>query len=248
MNENSINDLLNSLKEEFLTTLPERLAEIEALVLNLSDDSCSDVENLLRVVHSLKGAAGTHGFHIFTKICHQMEDMMRELIDSNKIKSQMSVDILLDYNDLQNSALDIINTGDDNFSPVDTKLNQICNTVGRQQRKVLIVEPSNLYASMIQSAIESSDIQVKIVDDGFVALENLLMQPFDAVVLALEVPTINGNALLSAVRLSQCKNKDINAILVTTRSPDAIDNADMFNKIIDRKAVSGESFKTLLKL
>lgn len=235
MSSHSINELLESLKEEFLATISERLRDIESIVLNLTEGA--DVEDLLRIVHSLKGAAGTHGFHIFTKICHQMEDMMRDLIDSNNIHNQAAVKILLEYNDLQNMALDIINRGGDDFHSIDSKLNQINSIVGSDQKKVLIVEPSPLYASLITSVIESEDCQVKIVNDGFIALENLLMQQYDVVITAMEVPTLNGDALISAVRLSRSKNKNITAILVTTKSADNIEHVDIFNHIVNRNAI-----------
>jgi len=235
MSSHSINELLESLKEEFLATISERLSNIESIVLNLTEGA--DVEDLLRIVHSLKGAAGTHGFHIFTKICHQMEDMMRDLIDSNNIHNQAAVKILLEYNDLQNMALDIINRGGDDFHSIDSKLNQINSIVGSDQKKVLIVEPSPLYASLITSVIESEDCQVKIVNDGFIALENLLMQQYDVVITAMEVPTLNGDALISAVRLSRSKNKNITAILVTTKSADNIEHVDIFNHIVNRNAI-----------
>jgi len=235
MSSHSINELLESLKEEFLATISERLSNIESIVLNLTEGA--DVEDLLRIVHSLKGAAGTHGFHIFTKICHQMEDMMRDLIDSNNIHNQAAVKILLEYNDLQNMSLDIINRGGDDFHSIDSKLNQINSIVGSNQKKVLIIEPSPLYASLITSVIESEDCQVKIVNDGFIALESLLMQQYDVVITAMEVPTLNGDALISAVRLSRSKNKNITAILVTTKSADNIEHVDIFNHIVNRNAI-----------
>ena len=137
MTNNSISDVLVALKEEFIETLPERLELIESHILSLQDDS--DVESLLRSVHSLKGAAGSYGFHVFTKICHQMEDMMRELIESNKINTQVSIDTLLAFNDLLNTAFDTISNNSDNFSIIDSKLNLLNNTVGNSQKKVLIV-------------------------------------------------------------------------------------------------------------
>jgi len=245
MNKNAINELLETLKIEFLATLPERLAEIESLVLALPDDA--DVASLLRVVHSLKGAAGTHGCHIFTKICHQMEDMMRELTTSYKIHSQNSVEVLLEYNDLQNTALDLFNNNDDNFSVIDSKLTLISQSQGQTTLKVLVVEPSPLYASIIISVLESETIHVKIVSDGFVALENLLMQFYDAVITAMEVPTLNGDALLSAVRLSQSKNKDINAILITTKDVSSIKNSTLFNHIVNRTFVNDGNLSVLLE-
>ncbi len=243
MTDNSINDVLALLREEFLAALPERVDEIEELVLNLPDTM--EVEDLLRAVHSLKGAAGTYGFHIFTKICHQMEDMMTELIDSQKIRTQHAVDVLLEYNDLLNTALELIANNDDNFSKVDTKLLQIHTTTGTRQRKVLIVEPSPLYASMIAASL-SNDFLVKVVSDGFSALESLLMQSYDAVVTAMEVPTLNGEAILSALRLSNGKNKNIKAILVTTKDRGLIKHAGLFSHIVDRNIVKNGSLRGLL--
>lgn len=244
MNANSLNDLLKSLRDEFFVALPERVAEIESLVLTLPEDS--DVENILRVVHSLKGASSTHGFHIFSKICHQMEDMMRELIDTNRIHTQPAVDILLDYNDLHTRAIEIINNNDDNFSVIDLKLSQINQAVGSQQRKVIVVEPSALYASLIESALKEENCQTTFVTDGFAALENLLMQSYDVVITAMEIPILNGDALISALRLSQGKNKNINAILITSKNIKDIENAKLFNHVVNRNVIKEGDLSSLL--
>ena len=236
MNNDSIHDLLELLKVEFLSSLPERLSEIEAEILSLPENG--DVENLLRIVHSLKGSAGTHGFHIFTKICHQMEDMMRELIDSNRIHTQGVVDILLDYNDLHNQALELLNDKNENFNSIESKLAQFSNVIQSQKGKILIIEPSNLYSSMIASVVDAIDYNSTIVSDGFLGLEKLLMQRYDYVITALETPTLNGDALLSAIRLSQSKNRNIKAILVTTKNPKQIQQAAMFNYIINRNELN----------
>jgi len=245
MSSNPLNELLETLKEEFLATLPERLAEIESVVLSLPD--IDNVENLMRIVHSLKGAAGTHGFHIFTKICHQMEDMMRELINSKQIHSQKAVDVLLDYNDLLDSALDSVRNGGDNFVQIENRLTEISNIVGEKTYKILVVEPSPLYASMILSMFDDSKYQVQLESNGLIALQNLLMQSYDAVITAKEVPTLNGEALVSAIRISENKNKNINAILVTTKSRSMIKHADIFNQIVDRTSIKDGDLLELLQ-
>jgi len=244
MSSSSINELLESLKVEYLAGLPERLAEIETLILKLPDNS--DAENLLRIVHSLKGSAGTHGFHIFTKICHQMEDMMRELIESGEIFSESGVVVLLKYNDVQQAALKIINSNENTFSEIDDKLNQIKNTVGSQACKVLIVEPSPLYAAMIETVLKAENCQTKIVTDGLVALENLLMQSYDVVITALEVPTLNGDALISALRISNGKNKNINAILITTKDLNNVEHSNIFNHVVNRNVVKDSLLPSLI--
>ncbi len=243
MANNSINDVLVLLREEFLAALPERINEIERLVLTLVDKR--EVEDLLRAVHSLKGTAGTYGFHVYTKICHQMEDTITALIDSQKIYTQHAVNALLNYNDLLNIALELIANNDDNFSSVDAKLLQIDAATAGPQRKALIVEPSPLYASML-SASFSDDYLVKIASDGLCALESLLMQNYDVVLTAMEVPTLNGEAILSALRLSNGKNRNIKAILVTTKDRDSINAADLFNHIVDRNIIKDGSLLRLL--
>lgn len=235
MSSTSINDLLESLKVEYLGTLPERLDEIEALILGLPENS--DAQSLLRAVHSLKGAAGTHGFHIYTKICHQMEDMMRELISSDKIHSQAAVNILLDYKDIQNTAFDLIASNNDNFSIIDQKLSQINSSGSRHQKRILVVEPSPLYSFMIDSVLKAENCQVTIVSDGLIALENLLMQTYDVVITAMEMPVLNGDALVSALRISKGKNKDINAILITSKDVNLIEHSNIFNHIVNRNII-----------
>lgn len=244
MSNSHINDLLESLKDEFVDTVHERLSSIEEIIFSLTSDG--DVENLLRIVHSLKGAASTHGFHIYTKICHQMEDAMLVLIENKTINTQTAIDTLLIYNDLNNTALDIISNGDDNFSVINNKLNTIANSTKSEQRNVLIVEPSDLYASMIESVIENKNFKMKRVSDGFLALENLLMQQYDIVITAMELPVLNGDALISALRISKRKNSNITAILVTTKDKSKIKHAKLFDHIINRNVISDGSLVSLM--
>ena len=244
MTNHSISDVLAALKVEFIETLPERLESIESHILNLKDDS--DVESLLRDVHSLKGAAGSYGFHIVTKICHQMEDMMRDLIESNKINTQEAIDNLLSFNDLLNTALDTVSNDSDNFSNIDSKLNLLNNAIVNSQLKVLIVEPSPLYAAMIESILRNENFQIKIVGDGLVALEHLMMQSYDVVVTAMELPVLNGDALISALRISNGKNKNIKTILVTSRDINRIEHSNLFNHIVARNGVADGALKSVL--
>lgn len=244
MSKISINDVLNTLKGEFLVNLPDRINEIEDLILNLPNNK--DIENLLRAVHSLKGVAGTHGFHVFTKICHQMEDMMQVLIGLNKINSQSAMATLLAYNDLHKTALAIVNNQNDNFGTIEVQLQKLSLNVSNQQRKVLLVEPSTLYSTMISAILIEHNCQVKVVQDGLVALENMLMQTYDDVISAMETPTLNGEALLSAIRISKGKNRNINAILITTQDSGSIKYSEFFNHIINRNSIKDGFLPDLL--
>ena len=77
-------------------------------------------------------------------------------------------------------------------------------------------------------------------------LENLLINQYDLLISSLETPRLNGDALVAALRLARNNNKNIDAILITSRSREAIANPDDFTAIVDRKAVKDGGLKQLV--
>ena len=82
MNENSVASILDNLREGFLDELPARINKIEEEVM--ASKGADTYDELFRMVHSLKGSAGSYGFHAITKVTHVMEDVMEVFIQQNK--------------------------------------------------------------------------------------------------------------------------------------------------------------------
>lgn len=70
--------LLQQRKASYLVELPERINELEQLVLGLSrtDEFAQRFEERCHKMHSLKGSAGIYGIPMDSAICHQLEEML----------------------------------------------------------------------------------------------------------------------------------------------------------------------------
>ena len=75
-NSDTFQQMLLQLRKTFLEDMPEKLDRLESLLLEIekNGDGGEVFNELYRIVHSLKGSGGTHGLHIITTICHQLED------------------------------------------------------------------------------------------------------------------------------------------------------------------------------
>ena len=54
------------------------------------------------------------------------------------------------------------------------------------------------------------------MNDGYSALLRVLTESFDILITALELPVLNGRALIGALRLSSSHNQQIKTILVSS--------------------------------
>ncbi len=98
MSELSVTDLLENMRADFLDDMPSRIDLIENEVMASQDESSYD--ELFRMVHSLKGSAGSYNLHEITKVAHSMEDAMFSLMKRNEFHLSTMPVILLKYIDI----------------------------------------------------------------------------------------------------------------------------------------------------
>lgn len=243
MSDSSVTDLLEHLREGFLNDLPSRVDAIEGEVMALKEADTYD--ELFRMVHSLKGSAGSYDFHIVTKIAHGMEDVMLALIQRNQFFSESTVDILLKFIDIMRDTTISLRTTKTEALNLDERLEFLRGEVFTKSFKVLIVEPSKLYADMIEISLQGLPIDFTVVSDGLQALDKLLLNKYDLLITSLESLRLNGVALVAALRLVHSFNRKINAILITSRDENQISNKDDFNAILHRKSVKDGGLKSI---
>lgn len=212
-----INALLQEIRNNYIAELPSRLDDIESNILTLEKDPDNReiFEELYRQVHSLKGSAGTHGLHIHSTICHNLEDRITEA-------SQESGDIKPDINnwlkhlDLLRSALDLVNNNGDDFTSIERDLEELRNPDNEQQFYGLIVDTSNLNIQICKQVFESYPIKFSECSNGIEALQRLLMEPFDLLITSAELPVLNGTALIAALNLSGKRKTSVKTIMLTS--------------------------------
>lgn len=240
-----VSDILEKLREGFLDELPARIDKVEDEVM--ASKGADTYDELFRMVHSLKGSAGSYNFHEITKVAHSMEDVMLMLMQRNKFGTASTVDILLKFIDvLRDTTVSFIES---KVAPLDVaeRLDTLRKLVFKENINILVVEPSKLYASLIEYSLQEIDINFTFKEDGLPALDSLLLNKYDLLITSLECPRLNGDALLAALRLVHNFNKNIKVILVTSRTEDQIENKNDFDSVLDRKTIKDGGLKSVVE-
>lgn len=238
-------DILEQLREGFLDDMPSRIDKIEQEVMASKDADSYD--ELFRMVHSLKGTAGSYNFHDISKIAHSMEDIMMTLMQNNQFADNSTTDILLKFidvfRDTTASLLDSHSTPLD----IDERLDGLRSQVFKQALRVLVIEPSKLYSDMIEYSLKGLPVSLTFQDDGLQALNTLIFNKYDVLITSLESVNLNGDALVAALRMTHSFNRKIKAVLITSRDKDKIANKTDFDAIIDRKGVKDGELKDFVE-
>lgn len=226
--------LLAKMRNEFLGELPERCDRLDELILLLEKypDTRDAFNELFRGVHSLKGSGGTHGLSIITTICHQLENHLTEA-DTNARFDQDFANRALAYVDLLRRVELLAQHNNPNYAALESDLEALRQSVLQNRKNGLVVESSPMMSTVYRQILASLPVQLTHVDNGMIALERLLHEHFDFVIVAREVPELNGIALLLALRASQTANQQIPAILLSSKL-DAISEHAGFTATISR--------------
>lgn len=221
-NDIDISELIQELKKGFIIELPERLENMESHILSMENGQnfIENYENLYRQAHSLKGLAGTYGLDIITSICHALEDALHEVGHNSDKFNQYGGSYWLKYIDLVREVLTEIESDSGDLSGFDQKLSEL-QTIqpggDTCQLHCFVVTSSNLYESLFPSYFENKNVKFSYSRDGYKALGRLLTESFDLLVSDFEIPFLNGLALFGALKMSDCKNKNIKTMLLTSK-------------------------------
>jgi len=215
--KNEARQLLLQLRENFINELPARLEKLEQLVLHLKQpqDFTTQLGELLRQTHSLKGSGGSYGLPFISSVCHHLEEAYLSIDSSQSKLSPALLDHFLEYIDIMKDAIVLLQHNGD-ISHLENRLH------GLKQKRVsglsaLLISSSRSVGQICRSAI-SQEHQVEwcIVDDAYQALGILLQEHFDFIVLSNELARLSGEAVIAALRLSAGVNRQTPVILISS--------------------------------
>ena len=220
MNKNTSLDkaqqILRQLRDNFLEELPERCDAIEEGILALGQDvEGKHFQRLFREVHSLKGSAGTHGIAAISTICHQLEDGLTTAQETTAHAPER-IDLYLRYLDLIHRCIEITHDKRPNYAEIEQALEDIRRDSSPHLLSGLIVENSSAMTALYQEALANQPVQLAVEQDGMVALNRLLHERFDLLIMGAETPTLNGLGVLYALRAANGINRHIKVILVSS--------------------------------
>lgn len=225
--------MLLEMRRSFVAELPERFEIIEELVIKLEGNPADRnvFDELYRHVHSLKGAGGTHGLVIITKICHQMENILGNLIGIDF--DNKATGLVLDYIDMLRRVAKRSLLPDEDFSDIQDELEHSREKLAQGNSSILIAESSLMMAKLCQKTLQNGSVRLALVSDGLSALQSLVHDRFDLLVIGRELSQLNGIAVVAALRMSSNNNSKIPVILLTSNLTQ-IDKGININSIIVR--------------
>lgn len=208
---------LLKLRESYLEELPEKLDRLEHLLLEIERNSADSetLDEVFRIVHSMKGSGGTFGLHILTTICHELEDLFSTAGGGASFGKNL-VSASLSYVDLLRLAHEKYQTGDESFTQVDEQLNNLRKQVAPRVSTILLVENSKLSTNLYLHVLSELPVKVVVMNDGPNALIRALTEPFDLIITNHELPVLNGRALIAAVKLADATRRKPKTILITS--------------------------------
>jgi len=213
-----IEKMLAELRLTYVAELPTRLEEIEEIVLSLKKTASftEDYEGIYRHIHSVKGSAGTHGLHIISTVCHALEDKIIEVEGNQSLITDKFIENILSFIDLLRTTLDLINSKVEDFAEVEAELERLSGRGSEYEYKGLLIMASVLHRKMVATAFEKYPVKFRYATNGYDALGLLLKEPFDILVTNMEVSDLQGLPIISALRMSHNRNRDIPSILLTS--------------------------------
>ena len=207
--------LLSQLRDEFVAEFPERCDALEECVLAFEKGQEGAFDDMYRRVHSLKGSGSQFGLSIVTSICHQFESF---LSSGALTTDSLSTSFALSYVDLLKQVAELIGSENANYHEIERSLEDLRKSSMPARASVLLIEPSPSRRKLCQGVLNSLGVRVVVQERGMTALEQMLHEPFDLLVAARELPDLNTVAIVSALRESNGRNKNIPVILVSSNS------------------------------
>lgn len=209
--------MLKELRNEYISEFPEKIQQVETLILAVAENrNIDDFNELFRVIHSQKGTAGTHGFHIITSVCHYFENELSRVAAKIDDLESKEVQQWLVYVDLLTEAHNSISDGDTGYELIEEKLHDIQYKQDGKEYTCLLVDTRSSTLSLIEEILKKHSIHSIIIDDGYEALGRLLVEKFDMLICGLKISTLSGTGVIAAVKSSDSVNSNIPSILITS--------------------------------
>ena len=213
-----VQTMLRQLRENYLAEMDEKLGAVESdlLALERSEHFAEAFERAYRKLHALKSDASAYGLSIISKICYQLEEHFTLFAHDPAKLTREVLDRCVAHIGLMRKAQEKAQQGSEHFNDIEDQLNTLRGTFLGERFSALIVETSKVNIKLCTEIMKGYPAHVTVMDNGYQALERLLLQKYHLLITGLEVKLLNGLALVAAVRASSRGNQDMQAILLSS--------------------------------
>jgi chemotaxis protein histidine kinase CheA len=217
--------ILARLRLEFIETSTDVLDNIELTLgafANEALDTSRDVEEIQRVIHTIKGQGTTFGFPAVTRIAHRMEDF----IESAPVWNESSAMELARFADALRDILDSgVDPGEDRLAAILDGLPIKSHDAGGGSRVVraLLVMPSTMQRKLVARELAACGFHVMTASAPVKAIGAAVATPPDLILASEVMEEMSGHELLAVFRQID-KTRDSNLVLMTSGEPAGTDS------------------------
>jgi len=247
-NASNIEELLASMRDSYLIEVPEKYDLMEQYILELRSESkfAAAFDELYRHTHNIKGTSGTYGLNVLSTICHNIEDLLHDIDHKYTNINDSRIDEGLKYIDLMREDSLTFNT--EHYEP--EKIKRELQATGKSFKKEIIkglfVDQSRIGVRYCEQSLAILPVKLAIAANGIEALQRLLTEKFDFLITGKELVSLNGIALISALRSSETKNAKIKTILMTSTSNIKLPYPGMVDYVIKKDSGMAKSFHNIV--
>ncbi|WP_409478680.1 response regulator [Pseudobdellovibrio sp. HCB154] len=182
----------------------------------------SSLQNISRVIHSIKGSAGVGELNFAPVLCHNIEEALLKIKENGFTpeQSELTSNLFALLEDYFNAKKKEPECEDDAFAvrmysllgKVDTK------KAGQSLAGLrgLIVDDSNIVIKKIATALSEEGVFCSRASNGLEALNRLTDEYFDFVVAGHSLKKINGFELIEMLNISKGKNPHLKTCLISS--------------------------------
>lgn len=210
-------NLNEQFRRAFIEALPEQLGEVERLIraLDSRNDLRAALGELFLAIHRIKGSAGTFGLQILAAICHPFEDVVQEASNVGKLDEDF-LPLALDYLTLLGQSAESIGVGRENYDHTEQQLIALHDRAFRRRFSIAVAVDSRMLIEFCRQAAKSLNAHMVEFVDSLNALQRVLSEPFNAIVVSSEMYPMRGEALVAAVKLSHRHGQGLKTILLSS--------------------------------
>jgi len=179
-----------SLKQTFLRTSPETLAQLRVLLQAFvkaegEANRLASLFTLYRRVHSVTSNAAVAGLPSISRLCAALEALLKELYEKPKNINASTIRTTAQTIDFLGQLFD--RSGAAQEDPL-------------AEPKILVVDDEAISRRAVVYALEKAQLRSTSLDDPSAALERLAAQSFDLIFLDVDMPGLNGFDLCTRLR------------------------------------------------
>lgn len=237
--------------------------------LDAIDIGDKKINEIFRIVHTLKGNSKASDFEYLTKIAHLFEDLLIKVRDGNRSYDEEIHSITLDFCDRVTEAIEF--TISDlshvpNFSNLEKSIlarfsentQGAIPTAARADVKVekfatykaLIIDDDPSIQSLLSSYLKDLNrIEVISAENGRDALLRTNKIKFDVIICDYQMPELNGSDYIEIVRYSSNVNSETPIIFLSKYHPDLSADSDTWRDVFFvEKPVDKKKFRYYFKI